>query len=62
MFSDPPQMKRPSSSFESRTYSPSFWKWRFGALIREEVSQTLNDPSPADVDDELRHHFAVMGS
>jgi len=35
---------------------------RFGALLREEVSHTLDDPSPADVDDEIRYLFSVMGS
>lgn len=35
---------------------------RFGALLRYEVSHTLDDPSPAGVDDELRYLFSVMGS
>jgi RNA polymerase sigma-70 factor (ECF subfamily) len=35
---------------------------RFGALLREEVAQTLNGPSAADVDDELRYLFSVIGS
>jgi RNA polymerase sigma-70 factor (ECF subfamily) len=35
---------------------------RFGALLREEVSHTLDDPSPADVDDEIRYLFSVMES
>jgi RNA polymerase sigma-70 factor (ECF subfamily) len=35
---------------------------RFGVLLREEVSHTLDVPSPADVDDGLRYLFSVMGS
>jgi RNA polymerase sigma-70 factor (ECF subfamily) len=35
---------------------------RFGALLRNEVSHTLDDPSPADVDDEIRYLFSVMES
>ena len=33
---------------------------RFGAVLREEVSRTLNDPT--DVDDEIRHLFAAFES
>jgi hypothetical protein len=32
---------------------------RFRELIREEVLQTVHEP--AEVDDELRHLFAVLG-
>jgi len=35
---------------------------RFGALLREEVARTLDAPSPADVDDEIRYLFSVTGS
>lgn len=35
---------------------------RFGALVREEVSHTLDDPRPAEVDDEIRYLFTVLGS
>ena len=35
---------------------------RFGALLREEVAQTLDGPSAAEVDDELRYLFSVIGS
>jgi RNA polymerase sigma-70 factor (ECF subfamily) len=35
---------------------------RFGALVRQEVAQTLDDPTPADVDEEIRHLFSVMDS
>jgi RNA polymerase sigma factor (sigma-70 family) len=34
---------------------------QFGALLRAEVARTLDDPSAADVDDEIRHLFSVMG-
>ena len=33
---------------------------RFGELLREEVSQTVS--GPADIDDELRHLLAALGS
>ena len=35
---------------------------RFGGLLREEVAQTLDGASPADVDDEIRYLFSLMGS
>jgi RNA polymerase sigma-70 factor (ECF subfamily) len=35
---------------------------RFGALLRVEVAQTMDDPNAADVDDEIRFLFSVMGS
>jgi RNA polymerase sigma-70 factor (ECF subfamily) len=35
---------------------------RFAALLREEVAQTLDNPSAAEVDDEIRYLFSVMGS
>ena len=35
---------------------------RFGALLREEVARTLDGPSRAEVDDELRYLFSVMES
>jgi RNA polymerase sigma-70 factor (ECF subfamily) len=33
---------------------------RFGEMLRDEVSQTLDDPDKTD--DEIRYLFAVMGS
>lgn len=35
---------------------------RFGALLRAEVSHTLDDPSPGDLNDEIRYLFSVLGS
>lgn len=35
---------------------------RFGALVREEIAHTLQDPSATDIDDEVRYLFAVIGS
>jgi DNA-directed RNA polymerase specialized sigma24 family protein len=35
---------------------------RFGALLREEIAHTLHDPSAAEVDDEIRYLFSVIGS
>jgi RNA polymerase sigma-70 factor (ECF subfamily) len=35
---------------------------RFGALLREEIAHTLQDPSATDVDDEIRYLFTVMDS
>ena len=34
---------------------------RFGALLREEIAHTLQDPSATEVDDEIRYLFTVMG-
>ena len=33
---------------------------RFGDLLRAEVSHTVTDPQ--DIDDEIRHLFAALGS
>lgn len=35
---------------------------RFGALLRDEVAHTLHEPSPADVEDEIRYLFSVLGA
>jgi DNA-directed RNA polymerase specialized sigma24 family protein len=35
---------------------------RFHKLLREEVAQTLDDPTPAAIDDELRHLCQALGA
>lgn len=35
---------------------------RFGAALRDRVAATLDDPSPADVDDEIRTLFDALGA
>jgi RNA polymerase sigma-70 factor (ECF subfamily) len=35
---------------------------RFGRTLRELVAATLHDPTPADVDDEIRGLFAALAS
>ena len=35
---------------------------RYGAMLREEVAATLDDPSQEAIDDEVRDLFAALGS
>jgi hypothetical protein len=36
-------------------------KRRYRDLVRDQIAATLEDPSPADVDDEIRSLFVTLG-